>query len=288
MGTFTPFPKFAHARNSAALTRENPLFAVNPEFLGLGSILETQNAQFTMKDLMQINRAICNPSVTSQECVSMLARGESGDNSALLPGYKCQACSSRSFKYMGSLDVEMAMDALNALYTASTSSTHNLAKQIGSLFDATKELYLRSILDLQNAGEDPIVVLEALKAAKPNQPTINLNQWTIMATLFHWPSSFNLSGLDFDNRTPGEWISLLRSIHSGDSMVHINEDGHLVDSSPPPDSTAEVLEDLNEVEKGLTDEGAVSQVGGSIPMGLDLPMIESLAAPTLPPEKGAE
>ncbi|KAJ3924571.1 MAG: hypothetical protein NXY57DRAFT_969570, partial [Lentinula lateritia] len=43
-GAFTPFPKFAHARNSAALTRENPLLAINPDFVKLGSILETQNA----------------------------------------------------------------------------------------------------------------------------------------------------------------------------------------------------------------------------------------------------
>ncbi|KAJ3911286.1 hypothetical protein F5877DRAFT_86196 [Lentinula edodes] len=40
-GAFTPFPKFAHARNSAALTRENPLLAINPDFVELGSILET-------------------------------------------------------------------------------------------------------------------------------------------------------------------------------------------------------------------------------------------------------
>ncbi|KAJ3859062.1 hypothetical protein EV359DRAFT_86857 [Lentinula novae-zelandiae] len=125
-GTFMPFLKFAHARNSAALTRENLLFAVNLEFLELGSILETQNAQFTMKDLMQINWAIHNPSIPSQACVSALARGESGNNLALLPSYKCQACSSRSLKCMGSLDMEMAIDALNVLYTASTSSTHKI------------------------------------------------------------------------------------------------------------------------------------------------------------------
>ncbi|KAJ3846895.1 hypothetical protein EV368DRAFT_88377 [Lentinula lateritia] len=78
--------------------------------------------------------------------------------------------------------MELAMDVLNALHTTSTSSTHNLAnslrrsadlndqlRQIGSLFDTTQELFLRSILDLQNAGEDPIVVLEALKAAEPNR-----------------------------------------------------------------------------------------------------------------------
>ncbi|KAJ3897114.1 hypothetical protein F5879DRAFT_996590, partial [Lentinula edodes] len=43
-GSFTPFPKFAHARNSAALNRENPLLAIHPDFVELGSILETQNA----------------------------------------------------------------------------------------------------------------------------------------------------------------------------------------------------------------------------------------------------
>ncbi|KAJ3884630.1 hypothetical protein GG344DRAFT_83751 [Lentinula edodes] len=278
-GAFTPFPKFAHARNSAALNRENPLLAINPEFLELGSILETQNARFTMQDLMQVNRVIRNPSLPSQACVSALARGDLEANSAPLPGYKCQACSSRSLKCLGSLDVELAMDALNVLHTASSSSTHNLAnslrraadlndqlKQLGSLFDTTKELFLRSILDLQNAGTDPIVVLEALKAAEPNR------------------RPFNLSGLDFDNRTPGEWIELLCSIHSGESTAHINNK----ESSPPPDSATEALEGLKEVERGSADEGTSSQVGGSIPLELDLSMIESLAEPALSPEKGAE
>ncbi|KAJ3803784.1 hypothetical protein F5876DRAFT_84446 [Lentinula aff. lateritia] len=213
-GNFTPFPKFAHARNSAALHRENPLLAIDPNFLELGSILETQNARFTMQDLMQVNRTIRDPSIPSQACVSALARGDLEANSAPMPGYKCQACSSRSLRCLGSLDVELAMDALNALHKASTSSTHNLANslrqatdlndqlmQIGSLFDTTKELFLPSILDLQNAGEDPIVVLEALKAAEPNRRAISLNEWTLLATLFRWPSPFNLSGLDFDNRT---------------------------------------------------------------------------------------
>ncbi|KAJ3870859.1 hypothetical protein F5051DRAFT_447026 [Lentinula edodes] len=300
-GNFTPFPKFAHARNSAALSRENPLLAINPDFVELGSILETQNARFTMQDLMQVNRVIRDPSIPSQACVSALAQGDLEANSAPLPGYKCQACSSRSLKCLGSLDVELAMDMLNVLHKASTSSTHNLAsslrraadlndqlKQIGSLFDTTRELFLWSILDLQNAGEDPIVVLEALKAAEPNRRAINLNEWTLMAPLFHWPSPFNLSGLDFDNRTPGEWIELLRSIHSGESTVRVDDEGHLVESSPPLDSAAEVLEGLNEVKKGSADEGTSSQVGGSIPMELDLPAIESLAEPTLSPEKGAE
>ncbi|KAJ3858954.1 hypothetical protein EV359DRAFT_86980, partial [Lentinula novae-zelandiae] len=190
---------------------------------------------------------------------------------------------------------------LTALHTASMSSMHNLAnslrravdlndqmKQIGSLFNTARELFLRSILDLQNAGEDPVVVLEALKAAEPNRRAINLNEWTLMATLFHWPSPFNLSGLDFNNQTPGEWIDLLCSIHSGESMARVDEDRHLVESSPPPDSAAEALEGLNDVERGSADEGTSSQVGGSIPMELDLPMIESLAEPTLSPEKGAE
>ncbi|KAJ3803536.1 hypothetical protein F5876DRAFT_85093, partial [Lentinula aff. lateritia] len=59
-------------------------------------------------------------------------------------------------------------------------------------------------------------------------------------------------------------------------------------SSPPPDSATEALEGLREVEKGSADEGSNSQVGGSVPMELDLPTIESLAEPTLSPEKGAE
>ncbi|KAJ3884406.1 hypothetical protein GG344DRAFT_71375, partial [Lentinula edodes] len=230
------------------------------------------------------------PSLPSQACVSALVRGDLEANSAPMPGYKCQTC---SLKCLGSLDVELAMDALNALHTASTSSTHtadlnNQLKQLGPLFDTTKELFLRSILDLQNAGADPIVILEALKAAEPNRRVINLNEWTLLATLFRWPSPFNLSGLDFDNWTPGEWIELLRSIHSGESMVRVDEDGHLIEFSPPPDLAAEVFKGLNKVEKGSVDEGASSQIGGSVPMELDLPMIESLAEPTLSPEKGAE
>ncbi|KAJ3925072.1 MAG: hypothetical protein NXY57DRAFT_968458 [Lentinula lateritia] len=298
-GNFTPFPKFAHARNSTALSRENPLLAINPDFVELGSILETQNTCFTMRDLMQVNRVIRDPSIPSQACVSALARGDLEANSAPLPGYKCQACSSRSLKCLCSLDMELAMDALNALHKASTSSTHNLAnslrraadlndqlKQVGSLLDTARELFLRSILDLQHAGEDPIVVLEALKAAEPNRRAINLNEWTLLATLFRWPSPFNLSGLDFDNRTPGEWIELLRSIRSGESTACIDENGHLVESSPPPDSATEAFEGLNEVEKGSADEGTSGQVGGSVPMELDLPTIESLAEQTLSPEKG--
>ncbi|KAJ3871045.1 hypothetical protein F5051DRAFT_446717 [Lentinula edodes] len=130
--------------------------------------------------------------------------------------------------------------------------------------------------------------MEALKAAEPNHWAITLNKWTLMATLFRWPSPFNLSGLDFDNRTTGEWIDLLRSIHSGESTARVDEDGHLVESSPPPNSAAEALEGLNDVERGSADEGTSSQVGGSVPMELELPIIESLAEPTLSPEKGAE
>ncbi|KAJ3884413.1 hypothetical protein GG344DRAFT_84065 [Lentinula edodes] len=225
-GAFTPFPKFAHARNSAALTRENPLLAINPDFVELGSILETQNARFTMQDLMQVNRVIRDPSLPSQACVSALARGDLEANSAPLPGYKCQACSSRSLKCLGSLDVELAMDALNALHKASTSSTHR---------------------------EDPIVVLEALKTAEPNRQAISLND-----------------------------------IHSWESIAHIDKHGHLVEASPPPDSATEALEGLKEVKRGSADEGTSSQVGGSVPMELDLPTIGSLAERTLSPEKGAE
>ncbi|KAJ3934987.1 MAG: hypothetical protein NXY57DRAFT_958592 [Lentinula lateritia] len=100
----------------AALSRENPLLAVNPDFVELGSILETQNARFTMQDLMQVNRVI------RDACISALARGDLEANSAPLPGYKCQACSSWSLKCLGSLDVELAMDVLNALHKASTST----------------------------------------------------------------------------------------------------------------------------------------------------------------------
>ncbi|KAJ3911357.1 hypothetical protein F5877DRAFT_86092 [Lentinula edodes] len=272
-GNFTPFPKFAHARNSAALSQENPLLAVNPDFIELGSILETQNAHFMMQDLMQVNRVIRNPSIPSQACVSALARGDLEANSAPLPGYKCQACSSWSLKCLGlgSLDVELAMDALNALHKASTSNLANSLrraadlndqlKQIGSLFDTTREL--------SECRRGPYRRTRGPQNCRAQSP-------------------FNLSGLDFDNRTPGEWIELLRSIHSGESTARIDKNGHLVESSPPLDSATEALEGLKEVEKGSADEGTGIQVGGSIPMELDLPTIESLAEPTLSPEKGAE
>ncbi|KAJ3924459.1 MAG: hypothetical protein NXY57DRAFT_969838 [Lentinula lateritia] len=132
------------------------------------------------------------------------------------------------------------------------------------------------------------VLLAGLQSKSTLPLAIILNEWTLLATLFRWPSPFNLSGLDFDNQTPGEWIKLLPSIHSGESTAHINNKGHLVKSFPPPDLAAEALESLNDVEKGLVDEATSSQVGGSVLMELDLPMIKSLTEPTLSPEKGAE
>ncbi|GAW07924.1 hypothetical protein LENED_009949 [Lentinula edodes] len=74
----------------------------------------------------------------------------------------------RAPKDLSAVDVELAMDALNALHTASTSSMHNLAnslrqamdlndqmKQIRSLFNTTWKLFLRSNLGLADAG-DPV------------------------------------------------------------------------------------------------------------------------------------
>ncbi|KAJ3845787.1 hypothetical protein EV368DRAFT_90095 [Lentinula lateritia] len=55
---FTPFKRIEHARNSAPLQCQNPIFDVNPEFLDLGVILTTQKTSFTMQDLLQINRTI--------------------------------------------------------------------------------------------------------------------------------------------------------------------------------------------------------------------------------------
>ncbi|KAJ3897477.1 hypothetical protein F5879DRAFT_995983 [Lentinula edodes] len=80
----------------------------------------------------------------------------------------------------------------------------------------------------------------------------------------------------------------LLPLRDRESTAHIDEHGHLVKSSPPPDSATEALKGLNKVEKGSADEGSSSQVGGSIPMELDLPTIESLAGLPLSPEKGAE
>ncbi|KAJ3850457.1 hypothetical protein EV368DRAFT_66589 [Lentinula lateritia] len=160
---------------------------------------------------------------------------------------------------------------------------------LGALFDPAREPFLRSLLDLQQAGQDPIVVLEALKAAKPQCETISLEDRTLLATLFQWSSPFNLNGLTFDNRTPAEWIDLLRSTHSGTSLVEITSDGHLVDTSQPPEPTVEVSEALDaqgsppitHIEKDSAVEDTTSLPEESpIQMEFDLPPIESLAKPT--------
>ncbi|KAH7870144.1 uncharacterized protein C8R40DRAFT_1175845 [Lentinula edodes] len=70
---FTPFKQIEHARNSAPLHRQNPIFKVNPEFLDLGAILTTQKASFTMQDLLQINHTIRDPAIPAQACVSALS-----------------------------------------------------------------------------------------------------------------------------------------------------------------------------------------------------------------------
>ncbi|KAJ4484971.1 hypothetical protein C8J55DRAFT_559131 [Lentinula edodes] len=305
---FTPFKRIEHARNSVPLQRQNPIFDVNPEFLDLGVILTTQKASFTMQDLLQINRSIRDPSIPAQACVSALSRGEFNPNASRLPGLKCESCSSRSLKCMCSLDVDLAMDALNALHVATTSSTLNLTNslrrtqelrtqldRLGALFDQARQSFLQSFLDLQQAGQDPIVVLEALKAAKPQRESISVEDWTLLATLFQWSSPFNLNGLKFDNRTPAEWIDLLCSIHSGTTSATVTTDGHLVDTSQPPEAAVEVSEALDPqgslpntvVEKALGVEDLASLSEGSpIQTELDLPQIESLTESTLAPEKG--
>ncbi|KAJ4486570.1 hypothetical protein C8J55DRAFT_558547 [Lentinula edodes] len=290
---FTPFKRIEHARNSAPLQRQNPIFDVNPEFLDLGVILTTQKASFTMQDLLQINRSIRDPSIPAQACVSALSRGEFNPNASRLPGLKY---------------VDLAMDALNALHVATTSSTLNLTNslrrtqelrtqldRLGALFDQARQSFLRSFLDLQQAGQDPIVVLEALKAAEPQRESISVEDWTLLATLFQWSSPFNLNGLKFDNRTPAEWIDLLRSIHSGATSATVTTDGHLVDTSQPPEAAVEVSETLDPqdslpntvVEKasGVEDLASLSE-GTPIQTELDLPQIESLTESTLAPEKG--
>ncbi|KAJ4467631.1 hypothetical protein C8J55DRAFT_565105 [Lentinula edodes] len=290
---FTPFKRIEHARNSAPLQRQNPIFDVNPEFLNLGVILTTQKASFTMQDLLQINRSIRDPSIPAQACVSALSRGEFNPNASRLPGLKY---------------VDLAMDALNALHVATTSSTLNLTNslrrtqelrtqldRLGALFDQARQSFLRSFLDLQQAGQDPIVVLEALKAAEPQRESISVEDWTLLATLFQWSSPFNLNGLKFDNRTPAEWIDLLRSIHSGATSATVTTDGHLVDTSQPPEAAVEVSETLDPqdsppitvVEKasGVEDLASLSE-GSPIQTELDLPQIESLTESTLAPEKG--
>ncbi|KAJ3870806.1 hypothetical protein F5051DRAFT_434351 [Lentinula edodes] len=305
---FTPFKRIEHARNSTPLQRQNPIFDVNPEFLDLGVILTTQKTSFTMQDLLQINRSIRDPSIPAQACVSTLSRGEFNPNASRLPGLKCESCSSWSLKCMCSLDVALAMNALNALHVATTSSTLNLTSSLrrtqelrmqldglGALFDQARQSFLRSFLDLQQAGQDPIIVLEALKAAEPQRESLSVEYWTLLATLFQWSSPFNLNGLKFDNRTPAEWIDLLRSLHSGASSATVTADGHLVDASQPPAAAVEVSEALDpqgsppitvaEQTSGVENLASLSE-GSPIQTELDLPQIESLTESTLAPEKG--
>ncbi|KAJ3925664.1 MAG: hypothetical protein NXY57DRAFT_967449 [Lentinula lateritia] len=265
VGEFTPFKQIEHARNSAPLQRQNPIFDVNPEFLDLSVILTTQKASFTMQDLLQINRTIRDPAIPAQACISALSWGEFNPNSSCLPGLKY---------------VDLAMDALNALHVATTSSTINLTNslrrtqelrtqldRLGALFDQACQLFLQSFLDLQLAGQDPIV----------------------------WSSPFNLNGLKFDNRTPAEWIDLLRSIHSATSSARITPDGHLVDASQPPEPAVEDSEDFDtqgsppitivEKDSGVEDIASLPE-GSPIQTELDLPQIESLTESTPSPEKG--
>ncbi|KAJ3925561.1 MAG: hypothetical protein NXY57DRAFT_967609 [Lentinula lateritia] len=285
---FTPFKRIEHAR-----VKQNPIFDVNPEFLDLGVILTTQKASFTMQDLLQINRTIRDPAIPAQACVSALSRGEFNSNSSRLPGLKY---------------VDLAMDALNALHVATTSSTLNLTNSLqrtqelrtqldglSALFDQVRQSFLQSFMDLQLAGQDPIVVLEALKAAKPQCKSLSVEDWTVLATLFQWSSPFNLNGLNFDNRTPAEWIDLLRSIHSGTSSATITSDGHLVDAFQPPDPAVKDLEDLDtqgsppitvvEKDSGVEDIASLPE-GSPIQTELDLPQIKSLTELTPSPEKG--
>ncbi|KAJ3884821.1 hypothetical protein GG344DRAFT_83478 [Lentinula edodes] len=290
---FAPFKQIEHARNSAPLHCQNPIFDVNPEFLDLGVILTTQKASFTMQDLLQINCTIRDPAIPAQACVSALSQGEFNPNSSRLPGLKY---------------VDLAMDALNVLHVATTSSTLNLTNSLrraqelctqldglSALFDQVCQSFLQSFMDLQLAGQDPIVVLEALKAAKPQCESISVEDWTVLATLFQWSSPFNLNGLKFDNRTPAEWIDLLRSIHSGASSATITSDGHLVDAFQPPEPVVEDSEDLDtqgslpitivEKDSGVEDIASLPE-GSPIQTELDLPQIESLTESTPSPEKG--
>ncbi|KAJ3845981.1 hypothetical protein EV368DRAFT_70285, partial [Lentinula lateritia] len=167
--------------------------------------------------------------------------------------------------------------------------------KLGTVFDQAHQSFLRSFLDLQQAGQDPIVVLEALKAAEPQRESLSVEDWTVLATLFQWSSPFNLNGLKFDNRMPTEWIDLLRSIHSGTSSAEITPDGHLVDALQPPEPMVEVSEDLDtqgsppitvvEKDSGVGDVASLPE-GSPIQTELDLPLIESLTELTLSPEKG--
>ncbi|KAJ3884363.1 hypothetical protein GG344DRAFT_84141 [Lentinula edodes] len=274
---FTPFKRIEHARNSAPLQRQNPIF----------------DASFTMQDLLQINRSIRDPSIPAQACVSALSRGEFNPNASRLPGLKY---------------VDLAMDALNALHVATTSSTLNLTNslrrtqelrtqldRLGALFDQARQSFLQSFWDLQQAGQDPIVVLEALKAAEPQRKSLSVEDWTVLATLFQWSSPFNLNGLNFDNRTPAEWIDLHRSIHSGASSATITSDGHLVDVFQSPDPAVKDSEDLDtqgsppitvvEKDSGVEDIASLPE-GSPIQTELDLPQIESLTELTPSLEKG--
>ncbi|KAJ3897197.1 hypothetical protein F5879DRAFT_996422, partial [Lentinula edodes] len=145
------------------------------------------------------------------------------------------------------------------------------------------------------AGQDPIVVLEALKAAEPQRKSLSVEDWTVLATLFQWSSPFNLNGLNFDNRTPAEWIDLLRSIHSGASSATITSDGHLVDVFQSPDPAVQDSEDLDtqgsppitvvEKDSGVEDIASLPE-GSPIQTELDLPQIKSLTELTPSPEKG--
>ncbi|KAJ3924903.1 MAG: hypothetical protein NXY57DRAFT_968797, partial [Lentinula lateritia] len=267
---FTPFKQIEHARvNSAPLQRQNPIFDVNPEFLDLGVILTTQKASFTMQDLLQINRTIRDPAIPAQACVSALSRGEFNPNSSRLPGLKY---------------VDLAMDTLNALHVATTSSTLNLTNslrrtqelrtqldRLGTVFDQARQSFLRSFLDLQHAGQDPIVVLEALKAAEPQRESLSVEDWTLLTTLVQWSSPFNLNGLKFDNWMPAEWIDLLHSIHSDTSSAEITPDGHLVEALQPPEPAVPIT--VVEKASGVENLASLSE-GSSIQADLDLPQIE--------------
>ncbi|KAJ3910890.1 hypothetical protein F5877DRAFT_86822, partial [Lentinula edodes] len=182
--------------------------------------------------------------------------------------------------------------------TNSLRRTQELCTQLdrlGALFDQAHQSFLQSFRDLQQAGQDPIVVLEALKAAEPQCKSLSVEDWTVLATLFQWSSPFNLNGLSFDNRTPAEWIDLLRSLHSGASSATVTADGHLVDASQPPAAAVEVSEALDpqgsppstviEQTSGVENLASLSE-GSPIQTELDLPQIESLTESTLAPEKG--
>ncbi|KAJ3870902.1 hypothetical protein F5051DRAFT_434280 [Lentinula edodes] len=270
---FTPFKRIEHARNSAPLQRQNPIFDVNPEFLDLGVILTTQKASFTMQDLLQINRTIRDLCLEESLIQTLLVC--QGSNMWIWPWTRLMHFTSPPQAVH--LELCTQLDGLSAL------------------FDQVHQSFLQSFMDLQLAGQDPIVVLEALKAAEPQRESISVEDWTVLATLFQWSSPFNLNGLKFDNQTPAEWIDLLRNIHSGASSATVTADGHLVDASQPPAATAEVSEALDpqgsppstvvEQTSGVENLASLSE-GSPIQTDLDLPQIESLTESTLAPEKG--